>query len=57
MYPAESFAPVTHYGLRMMVSGDEGLKHYLSQVLKQISGVFPIQERHVYIFRGAWGAA
>ena len=38
IYPPESFVSVTQYGLRMWVTGDDGLKHYLAQVLKQISG-------------------
>jgi hypothetical protein len=39
IYPAESFTAATQYGLSMMVTTDEGLKHYLSQVLTQLSGV------------------
>eukprot|EP01027_Heterolobosea_sp_BB2_P000218 GEZU01000323.1.p1 GENE.GEZU01000323.1~~GEZU01000323.1.p1 ORF type:complete len:234 (-),score=57.23 GEZU01000323.1:110-724(-) len=37
IYPPETFKPVSKYGLTMLVTGDEGLKKYLSQVLNQIS--------------------
>lgn len=38
IYPPESFAPVAKYGVTMMVTSDDGLKHYLGQVLQQLSG-------------------
>jgi hypothetical protein len=38
IYPPESFTPVAKYGLSILVSGDEGLKTYLLQVLRQVSG-------------------
>eukprot|EP01138_Halocafeteria_seosinensis_P002088 gb/GECG01002137.1/.p1 GENE.gb/GECG01002137.1/~~gb/GECG01002137.1/.p1 ORF type:complete len:210 (+),score=33.08 gb/GECG01002137.1/:1-630(+) len=37
IYPPESFSTVPKYGLSMLVTKDEGLKSYLSQVLTQIS--------------------
>jgi len=37
IYPPESFSKVTKYGLPMMITTDEGLKKYLSQVLSQLS--------------------
>ena len=39
IYPAEAFTSTTQYGLSMMVTTDEGLKHYLTQVLTQLSGM------------------
>ena len=38
IYPPESFMPVAKYGLSILVSADEGLKTYLVQVLRQVSG-------------------
>eukprot|EP01116_Phalansterium_solitarium_P008625 TRINITY_DN22566_c0_g1_i1.p1 TRINITY_DN22566_c0_g1~~TRINITY_DN22566_c0_g1_i1.p1 ORF type:complete len:214 (+),score=54.05 TRINITY_DN22566_c0_g1_i1:127-768(+) len=37
IYPPEDFTSVSKYNLRMMVSKDEGLKKYLSNVLTQVS--------------------
>ncbi|KAG2387028.1 hypothetical protein C9374_002063 [Naegleria lovaniensis] len=37
IYPPESFTKVSKYGLPMMVTTDETLKKYLSQVLNQLS--------------------
>ncbi len=37
IYPPEDFAKVTKYGLAMLVTKDESLKKYLSEVLKQLS--------------------
>lgn len=38
IYPPETFSRVKKYGLSMLVTTDEGLKRYLSQVLAQLSG-------------------
>ena len=38
IYPADAFTATTQYGLSMMVTTDDGLKHYLTQVLTQLSG-------------------
>uniref|UniRef100_A0A7S1G3K4 HORMA domain-containing protein n=1 Tax=Bicosoecida sp. CB-2014 TaxID=1486930 RepID=A0A7S1G3K4_9STRA len=37
IYPPESFSAVSQYGLSMLVTTDDGLKGYLSQVLGQLS--------------------
>lgn len=39
VYDPESFTPVNQYGLRLMVTADEGLKKYLQNVLGQLSGM------------------
>ena len=39
IYPPESFSTVAKYGLSLLVTGDEGLKTYLAQVLRQVAGV------------------
>ena len=38
IYPPENFARVQKYGLSMLVTTDNGLKDYLAQVLRQLSG-------------------
>lgn len=38
IYPPEAFTPVSKYGLSILVTSDEGLKTYLVQVLRQLSG-------------------
>jgi hypothetical protein len=38
IYPPDAFTATTQYGLSMMVTTDDGLKHYLTQVLTQLSG-------------------
>ena len=38
IYPPEAFTPVAKYGLSILVTQDEGLKTYLVQVLRQLSG-------------------
>ena len=38
IYPPENFAPVSKYGLSVLVTSDEGLKTYLVQVLRQLAG-------------------
>jgi len=37
IYPPDAFTATTQYGLSMMVTTDDGLKHYLTQVLTQLS--------------------
>ncbi|KAL0481059.1 mitotic spindle assembly checkpoint protein MAD2 [Acrasis kona] len=37
IYPPEDFSPISKYGLQMLVTKDEGLKKYLSQVLSKVS--------------------
>ena len=37
IYPPESFARVSKYGLQMLVTSDAGLQKYLQQVLTQLS--------------------
>eukprot|EP00164_Ancoracysta_twista_P005517 GFYU01007567.1.p1 GENE.GFYU01007567.1~~GFYU01007567.1.p1 ORF type:complete len:207 (+),score=64.52 GFYU01007567.1:34-654(+) len=37
IYPPESFTRVNKYGLTMLVTTDDGLSNYLSQVLSQLS--------------------
>jgi hypothetical protein len=39
VYPPEGFEVKQKYGLSMLVTTDEGLKSYLSQVLTQLQGV------------------
>ncbi|KAG8227721.1 hypothetical protein J437_LFUL008003 [Ladona fulva] len=36
IYPSETFNPVEKYGLTILVSSDEGIKHFLNSVLSQI---------------------
>lgn len=38
VYPAESFAQVTKYGLKILVTQDRGLQAYIGEVLEQIKG-------------------
>jgi mitotic spindle assembly checkpoint protein MAD2 len=38
IYPPETFKRVTQYGLSMMVSTDEDLLSYLTNILKQLEG-------------------
>jgi hypothetical protein len=38
IYPPESFTRVSKYGLAMVVTADEKLKAFLSNVLQQLSG-------------------
>lgn len=38
IYPPEHFASLAKYGLTIMVSTNEGLKIFLAQVLRQVSG-------------------
>ena len=38
VYPPESFKRVSQYGLSMMVTTDEGLLSYLSNILRQLDG-------------------
>mmetsp|Transcript_11274 Transcript_11274/g.26617 ORF Transcript_11274/g.26617 Transcript_11274/m.26617 type:complete len:211 (+) Transcript_11274:193-825(+) len=37
IYPPETFAAVSQYGLSMLVTTDDGLKAYLANVLRQLS--------------------
>ena len=37
IYPPESFAKVSKYGLQMMVTNDQWLQRYMQQVLSQLS--------------------
>ena len=43
IYPPEAFTPVSKYGLSILVTSDEGLKTYLVQVLRQLSGEPPAE--------------
>jgi len=38
VYPAESFAQVTKYGLKILVTQDKGLQAYIGEVLQQLKG-------------------
>lgn len=38
VYPPESFKRVSQYGLSMMITTDEGLLAYLSNILRQLDG-------------------
>lgn len=38
VYPPEGFAPVSKYGLSILVSKDKGLQAYLGEVLQQLKG-------------------
>merc|ERR1740117_1251736 len=38
VYPAESFAQVTKYGLKILVTEDKGLQAYIGEVLQQLKG-------------------
>ena len=38
IYPPETFTRIQKYGLQMLVTTDDGLKSYLTQVLSQLSG-------------------
>jgi mitotic spindle assembly checkpoint protein MAD2 len=38
VYPAESFAQVSKYGLKILVTQDKGLQAYIGEVLEQIKG-------------------
>lgn len=38
IYPPESFKRVTQYGLGMMVTTDESLVAYMSNILRQLEG-------------------
>jgi hypothetical protein len=40
VYPPETFKRVSQYGLSMMVSTDDALVSYLSNILKQLEGTF-----------------
>lgn len=42
VYPPESFKRVAQYGLALMVTTDEDLQKYLSNILKQLDGKHPI---------------
>jgi len=43
IYPPDLFKPVNKYGLTMLVTSDDGLRRYLSQVLSQISGLLIVR--------------
>jgi len=45
IYPPEDFTRVEKYGLGILVTKDEGLKNYLTNVLKQLKGAQEISER------------
>lgn len=38
VYPAEGFAPVSKYGLSILVTKDKGLQEYLGEVLQKLKG-------------------
>lgn len=38
IYPPDTFSAVSQYGLSMLVTTDDGLKSYLANVLRQLSG-------------------
>merc|ERR1719359_2186982 len=38
VYPAESFAQVTKYGLKILVTQDKGLQAYIGEVMQQLEG-------------------
>lgn len=38
IYPPETFKRVPKYGLTMMMSSDDGLLTYLSNIMKQVEG-------------------
>merc|ERR1719446_111031 len=38
VYPAESFAQVSKYGLKILVTQDRGLQAYIGEVLQQFKG-------------------
>ena len=40
VYPPESFKRVSQYGLSMMITTDEGLLSYLSNILRQLDGKY-----------------
>ena len=40
VYPPESFKRVSQYGLSMMITTDEGLLNYLSNILRQLDGKY-----------------
>lgn len=46
IYPPESFKRVSQYGLSMMITTDEGLLSYLSNILRQLDGEFLIKYVH-----------
>ena len=39
IYPPESFKRVSQYGLPMMVTTDEKLNEYISNIMKQLNGM------------------
>lgn len=47
IYPPESFKKVSHYGLSMMITTDEGLLNYLSNILKQLEGMHDTPEKPI----------
>ena len=38
IYPPESFKRVSQYGLAMMLSADEGLLAYMTNIMRQLEG-------------------
>ncbi|KAL0364278.1 UNVERIFIED_CONTAM: Mitotic spindle checkpoint protein MAD2 [Sesamum angustifolium] len=42
VYPEESFARVKKYGLPMLLTQDEGVKSFISNLTSQLSGIFDV---------------
>ena len=47
IYPPESFKKVPKYGLAMMLTTDEALATYISNIMKQLHGMFRIPRKSV----------
>lgn len=50
LYPEESFARVKKYGLPLLLSQDEGVKSFISNLTSQLSGNFS-NSSHVHFHR------
>jgi mitotic spindle assembly checkpoint protein MAD2 len=42
IYPPETFKRVSKYGLAMMVTTDDGLSTYISNIMKQLNGMYTL---------------